>query len=155
MWPLLSGQSNANPRAEAGIIVHEHMLVKGKWKYVRGHMIEAAWGGPHYPNETTVTDPIDGHNFQCPPQGCLYNVVDDPTEHTEVSAHNADVVAIMQAELKRQAATIWSVSHQLDPKCNAAAYSLYGGFYGPWKEVETQLRSEALSANSDSQYLTV
>jgi len=137
MWPLLSGQSSDNPREKAGIIVDERMLVKGRWKYIKGgvEMAEAARGGLQYPNETTVTDPISSHSFKCPPQGCLYDVVSDPSEMNELSAEKPDVVETMRAELHRQAATIWSTSHKKDPACNAAAHSLYGGYYGPWKEV--------------------
>jgi len=137
MWPLLSGQSSDNPREKAGIIVDERMLVKGRWKYIKGGltMTEAARGGLQYPNETTVTDPISSHSFKCPPQGCLYDVVSDPSEMNELSAENPDVAETMRAELHRQAATIWSTSHKKDPACNAAAHSLYGGYYGPWKEV--------------------
>jgi hypothetical protein len=38
-------------------------------------------------------------------------------------------------ELDKQAATIWGVSHKNDPACKVAANELYGGFYGPWKEL--------------------
>lgn len=137
MWPLLSGQNSDNPREEAGIIVDERMLVKGRWKYIKGgeEMAEAAWGGLEYPNETTVTDPISAHSFKCPSQGCLYDVISDPSEMNEVSAENPDVVETMRAELELQAASIWATSHKKDPACNVAAHSLYGGYYGPWKEV--------------------
>ena len=47
----------------------------------------------------------------------------------------SDVVARMAAELKKQAATIFSVPHKQDPECLAYADAHYGGFYGPWKEV--------------------
>jgi arylsulfatase I/J len=139
LWPLLSGQDKKNPRAEYGILVHKDMLVRGPWKYVSGNanMIEAAWGGPQYPNSTTASDPIDAHSFVCPAQGCLFNVVEDPEEHQEVSAQHPDIVAAMSAELKKQAATIWATSHKDDPACDAAAFAIHGGFYGPWKELDT------------------
>jgi len=155
LWPLLSGQGTANPRAEAGLLVTAHMLVKGRWKYVSGgqDMIEAEWGGPQYPNETTVTDPIDKHSFKCPFQGCLYDVVADPTEHHEVSAANPDVVAAMKAELQKQAKTIWSTSHKTDSACKEAARSIYGGFYGPWKELPApKVRWTDLGAGCCSAY---
>lgn len=146
MWPLLSAQNSHNPRAEAGLLVDERMLVKGRWKYIKGgqKMDFAAWGGLQYPNETTVTDPIDGHSFTCPSQGCLYDVINDPAEVNEVSVQNPDVVETMQAELQRQAATIWSTSHKNDPQCNAAVQSLYGGYYGPWKEIGETWTTESM-----------
>merc|ERR1712227_1067369 len=51
------------------------------------------------------------------------------------SAANPDVVTMMKAEMQKQAATIWSTSHSNDPGCKAAAETVYGGFYGPWKEL--------------------
>ena len=62
--------------------VTSNLLVHNEWKYVRPHstMVEAAWGGPHYPNASTATDPIDGHTMHCPARGCLFNVVADPEE---------------------------------------------------------------------------
>merc|ERR1712070_1027662 len=80
VWPMLSGQNLTSPRES--ILVTNELIVVGDWKYVKGgaDMIEAARGGPHYPNASTATDPIDKHNFKCPAQGCLYNVVEDPHE---------------------------------------------------------------------------
>lgn len=99
-------------------------------------MIIAAHGGPHYPNASTATDPIDRHSFKCPARGCLYNVVKDPREEDEASSRYPHVVATMMAELKRQSKTIWSQPHRDSPKCKKAAWELYNGFYGPFEEVD-------------------
>lgn len=135
VWPMISGANLTSPRES--ILVTKDMLVRGPWKYIRGdtNMIEAAWGGPAYPNASTASDPIASHHFKCPEQGCLYNVVEDKTEQEEVSAAHPDVVASMKAELNRQAASIWSTTHQNDPECKKFAWEHYGGFYGPWLEV--------------------
>ncbi len=98
-------------------------------------MIESGLGGPHYPNASTATDPIDAHNFKCPQQGCLFNVVQDLREEHEVSAANPALVAKLRAEMDLQAAGIWSTSHAEDPACKVAAEKMYGNFYGPWLEV--------------------
>lgn len=58
-------------------------------------------------------------------------------EQREVSSEHPDVVASMSKELERQAADMWETSHQEDPACDLAAFSLYGGFYGPCKELES------------------
>jgi hypothetical protein len=73
----VSGQNLTSPRTS--ILVTADLLVHGEWKYVRGNasMIEAAWGGVHYPNATTAHDAIDDHSFKCPARGCLFNVVRD------------------------------------------------------------------------------
>lgn len=136
VWPMLSGTNLTSPRES--ILVTKDLIVVGEWKYVRGGttMIEAAWGGPHYPNASTVHDPIDSHSFRCPQRGCLFNVVSDPTEQFEVGEKHPAKVAQMKAELNRQAETIWSTTHKPDPACKSAADVLYGGFYGPFQEVQ-------------------
>ena len=144
VWPMLSGANLTSPRDDVGIVVNENLLVYGPWKYVRKgtNMIEAAYAGPHYPNATTAQPggAIAGHNFKCSATtGCLFHVVDDPTEQYEVSAQHPDVVAKLSAELDRQAATIYTVSHKNDPACTKAAWDRWGGFYGPWKELDQLL----------------
>ena len=135
VWPMLSGANLTSPRAS--FLVTRDLLVHGRWKYVRGgaKMIEAAWGGPHYPNASTAADPIDAHAFACPAQGCLYDVVADVEERHEVSAQHPDVVARLRAELDAEARTIWSTAHEDDPQCRETAVARYGGFLGPWKEI--------------------
>jgi arylsulfatase I/J len=137
VWPMVSGANLTSPRENVGIIVTKNLLVLGKWKYVRSNtnMIEAAWGGEQYPNISTAMDPISNHQFKCPAQGCLFDLVNDMEEHHEVSADYPAVVKMMSSELDKQAATIWGVSHKNDPACKVAANELYGGFYGPWKEL--------------------
>lgn len=135
VWPYLSGQVGKSPRDT--ILVTKDLLLHNEWKYVRGgaKMIESAWGGPQYPNASTADDPIDAHHITCPSQGCLFNVVDDIREEREISAENPDVVESMRTLLDKEATTIWSTTHERDPACRAAAWSRYGGFFGPWKEV--------------------
>jgi arylsulfatase I/J len=142
VWPMLSGRNLTSPRES--ILVTEKMLIVGEWKYVSGgtDMIAAAQGGPHYPNASTAADPIAQHHLKCPKQGCLFNVVSDPTEQLEVSAQHPELVSAMKAEMMKQAKTIWSTSHKVDPACKRAVTELYGGFYGPFQEVEWPTASQ-------------
>lgn len=135
IWPLLSGQNMTSPRTT--ILVHKNMLISGNWKYVNGgvNMIEAAWGGVHYPNASTASDPIDAHSFKCPSQGCLFNLAEDITEQHECSSEHSDLIPQLKAELEKQVKTIWSTSHKSDPECRKTAFSKYGGFFGPWMEI--------------------
>lgn len=98
-------------------------------------MAESSRGGPHYPNKTTATDPIDAHSFTCPTSGCLFNVVDDTYEMEDVGSQHPTLVANMTTMLNTAAKTIWRTSHKNDPACKKAARGLYEGFYGPWKEL--------------------
>eukprot|EP00505_MAST-04D_sp_SCG-Rhode-Island_P000595 Stramenopile-MAST_4_protein_595 len=135
VWPLLSGQTKTSPRQHW--LVHAGLYISGKWKYAAGgtKMIEANWGGPVYPNATTKTDPIANYSFVCPSQGCLYNIVDDIEERHEVSAQYPEVVERLKKEMAIAEQSIWSANHRVDPACDKAAHDIYGGFYGPWKEL--------------------
>lgn len=133
VWPLVSGQNLTSPRTS--ILVRNDLLVTTRWKYATGKLIEAERGGPQYPNASTSKDSIDDHNLQCPSTGCLFDLSTDLTESEEVSAKYPDVVTELAAEMKRQAATIWSQPHGNDPACVTTAKNLYGGYYGPWKEI--------------------
>ena len=43
--------------------------------------------------------------------------------------------AVMQ-QMEELTATIWSTQHGNDPTCHAFCEKHYGGFYGPWKELD-------------------
>ena len=85
-------------------------------------MKESNWGGPVYPNETTKHDPISNYSFKCPPQGCLFNVVDDMEERNEVCEAHPYIVEQMREELQAAAETIWSVPHGNDKACRRTAH---------------------------------
>eukprot|EP00929_Paragymnodinium_shiwhaense_P048483 TRINITY_DN24505_c0_g1_i1.p1 TRINITY_DN24505_c0_g1~~TRINITY_DN24505_c0_g1_i1.p1 ORF type:complete len:449 (-),score=76.09 TRINITY_DN24505_c0_g1_i1:212-1558(-) len=137
VWPLLSGETKTSPRDEAGFLVTAGLFVQGPWKYARGGalMPEAERGGPQYPNMSSIDDPISNHHYHCPTQGCLFNVVEDPSEFHEVSAQHPEIAAAMQKEMEKRAKTIWTAPRKEDPKCRETAFNVYGGFYGPWKEI--------------------
>jgi hypothetical protein len=101
-------------------------------------MIEASWGGAQYPNHTESgnSNYIDNYTLHCGAHGCLFNVKHDYTEQHEVSAKFPEVVASMMKKMTELAATIWSTDHKNDPACHPFGYSHYGGFYGPWKELD-------------------
>jgi len=134
LWPLLTGRNTTSPRDT--VLVTKSLLVHKQWKYARGNMIEASWGGPHYPNGTTVKSGnwVDTYTTTCGQNtsGCLYNVVDDVTEQTDVAAANPEVVSMMSAMMDEIGQTIYSVPHTNDPKCTQQAYEKCSGFYCPW-----------------------
>ena len=134
VWDLVTGANATSPRTS--VLVTKDLLVTTRWKYALPgtKMIEAAWGGPQYPNASTATDPIDAHSFKCPASGCLFDLQNDPYERDEVSAGHPRVVKRLRAELERQAASIWKTSHTRDPACRIFA-AAHGGFLQPWIDV--------------------
>jgi hypothetical protein len=95
--------------------------------------------GRRYPNGTSLSDDtwISSFHYKCVSEsaGCLWDVVTDMHETTEVSASHPDIVDMMAQMLEVEKATIFSVSHDNDPACKPYCMQHYGGFYGPWKEV--------------------
>ena len=69
-------------------------LIVGPWKLYYGPGGTAAnescqfcwWDGEHFPNASQPYANLTFDSFQCPNGGCLFNIIDDPTEHNEVSA---------------------------------------------------------------------
>eukprot|EP00055_Hartaetosiga_balthica_P003234 m.7069 g.7069 ORF g.7069 m.7069 type:complete len:553 (+) comp2699_c0_seq1:7-1665(+) len=137
MWPLLSGQTQTSPRPN--VLLSDQALVNGEWKVLVGKVRNAAWGGPEYPNATTATDPIGHHSRDCG-KGCLYNVHVDPNERNDLSAQNPQQLESMLELLANLSKTIWpNDPGNVDPRCAEAAQNLYGGFYGPWMELDLEV----------------
>lgn len=65
---------------------------KRDWKYVAGgvKMIESGYGGEQYPNTSSAQENryVDGEHIVCPADGCLFNVVLDPSEENEISSQH-------------------------------------------------------------------
>ena len=136
VWPYLAGETAESPRQS--FLVSKDVIVNGTFKYARPgtKMIESEWGGVHYPNASTSSDAIGDYSIVCPSTGCLFNVVQDIREKHEISAEHPDIVSGLQILLDQEASTIWSQPHGNDPKCRETAWSRYGGFFGPWLELD-------------------
>jgi len=104
LWPLLSGANATSPRHE--IAVSPQTLIQGRLKLVTGAMGWSAWTGPHYPNASSAAQPVDVTQ-RCH-AGCLYDVVADPTETTDLAAAQPQVVANMSARLLQLEAGFYS-----------------------------------------------
>jgi len=133
MWPLISGANLTSPRKE--ILLTELGLISNQWKLLKmGHTKEATWTGPKYPNKTQSY--VEGHEINCS-HGCLFDLVNDPTEHHDVSSYFGDVVKMLDDRRKDLAETIWYEKILPgDPKCQEAAMNRYNGFLGPWLELQ-------------------
>ena len=116
LWPWLSGAQPASPR-DAGLTVLDHSMYRnvttgairvGRWKLLVGGSFSsgvapargewaASWYGEFSPNAS-----FPGTDFYaCPPTApCLFDVVADPSEHTNLAAQQPAVLAQMLATFK-------------------------------------------------------
>ena len=144
VWPLISHANATSPRTE--IPVGPTVLLHTQYKLMLGAQIEATWGGPQYPNSSSVAAPVDpGPTLACGAKGgCLFDVIADPTEHADIAAQHPALVADMTARLTELRKGFWfnhdnfSDSEVCPPGVNItpcacwAATNVWGGYFGPW-----------------------
>jgi hypothetical protein len=105
MWNLFSGQTDDSPRTETVLEYREvnaktgmrdAALLSGDWKFVVGAQSGTGyWWGPSYPNSTEKL-PMDAPGC---PDGCLYNISADPTEHVDLSGQFPHVTTKLRKRL--------------------------------------------------------
>ena len=128
MWPLISGQNSTSPRVD--IPLSHNTLISGKFKILTGTVSQAGWTGPHFPNNT-------GHGVttkqQCGDTGCLYNIIDDPEERTNLAENEVDILKSMQTKLANYQSSYFNPDRGSEsPLACDAAMNKYGGFWGPY-----------------------
>jgi arylsulfatase B len=146
LWPLLSGANATGPRTEVWLgsggagdsdnskdpIVQAYIRADG-YKVIYGNVIENTWTGPFYPNATTNwcdTCPLDCGTIDKPT--CLFNVLQDPTEHDNLAAANPAIVKEMAARLAELTKGIFAPDRgqpATDMACTASK-NKWGGFVG-------------------------
>jgi len=144
LWPLLSGENSTSPRLEIalgssglvapwdGLPAVVQGLIQLPWKYLIGDLNNNIWQSPIYPNETTHWQDT---TFSCPPQGCLFHVVNDPNEYVDVSEANPDVVAKMRARILELQKTVYDPDRGGDDGAACAAGTgAWRGFWGPFAQ---------------------
>lgn len=93
-WPVLSGAAAQPLRTE--IFIGGGVLIQDNYKLIKTGAGNAQWSGPLYP-KVKATGPA---NLNCSKKvPCLFDVVADPWEYTDVAADHADIVANMSARL--------------------------------------------------------
>lgn len=88
-WPLLSGQNSTSPRVDIPISLTA--LISGEYKILTGDVKSAGWTGPTYPNNTHPDGGINAIEH-CGNSGCLYNIIQDPEERTNLASKTPDVL---------------------------------------------------------------
>lgn len=147
MWPLISGAVSASPRSEvwlgSGGLGDEdtsaHPLVQGLlradgYKILIGKVIEDTWTGPFYPNASTHW--CDTCARDCGWLGnasCLFNVFQDPTEHTNLAETHPDILAAMSDRLAQLQRTVFAPQRgTVSALACAAGDQTWSGFAGPF-----------------------
>jgi arylsulfatase I/J len=142
LWPLLSGQTDVSPRTELAVGAEHEVggLIAGKWKVVLGDNAMAGWAGKVFPNTTSDWNPSDSHE-KCgntTETGCLYNILEDPGEHVNLAAEKPKVFNRMITRIAEINKGFFDpVRGQTDPRACELALTKYGGFWGPFVDVES------------------
>merc|ERR1712137_957933 len=131
------------------VVLSAHALVSGRWKLLLGNQGGGFYQGPRYPNaSSTHVNPV----LACGDQGCLFDVDADPNEYQDVREHYPDVAKDMKARLDVMAQHFFdnndvgadSCPTGIDMPCACwMAMNHYGGFFGPYQEIE--LRAELIA----------
>lgn len=126
------------------IPVTTNSYIKGNYKLVTGGEADfASWSGPQFPNASSPASPVEGTKLDCT-KPCLFDVVNDPTEHNELSASMPDKVAELLADFETAKASFFTNNDTGVMSCPAnitmpcacwMASHKYGGFLGPYQEV--------------------
>lgn len=135
MWDLLSGANTTSPRTE--IVSGDPMgnvtslIQVDGWKLMIGSNTQDFWQGPSYPNKTsTWPTPV----LDCGDTGCLFNIIDDPTEHKDLASSNPKKAAELRDRITYwQTQVYYPDRGTVDPAACAAGLAR-GGFWGPWIE---------------------
>jgi len=141
VWPLISGQTKTSPRTEIPLssfpgvlngIPHALSLISGPYKLLLGEIPISGWTGPQYPNNTgTIVGPALLENCI---GGCLYNIIEDPTEHQELSSQFPTKKLELIARSKEILSTVYApVRGPADVRACLVLVDTRG-FFSPWEE---------------------
>lgn len=149
VWSVIMGERDAEsgkppPRNE--IPVSENTLIVGDYKLIWSPKVPyAGWTYLDYPNANTKPGEIKSRTLDCS-QGCLFNVATDPGEHRNVASAQPKRVEAMKKRLhdlrqgfyENDDRGIDSCPHNTNsmPCACWMAVNHYGGFFGPYQEVD-------------------
>lgn len=140
---LCISRHEPDPELELGV------LIQGQWKLIAGYPgWKDAWDGwiqpPTLHNgwiaQTEHPQSSPNNSSLCAKNPCLFNIMNDPTEHTDLATKHPDIVEKMMArvlELLKGEVTVaesglcpTSTGSKPDPKCKEKAMET--GFWEPW-----------------------
>ncbi len=138
-WPYLSGANSSSPRryvllgSSDGTNAAGNALVTGVvrsdgWKLLLGTLGNNFWTGPVYPNSSTY--PTGSHDCGA---GCLFNVLEDPNEYSDVAQAHPDIVAALTQVATEAQATAYNPQRGTDDgEACQKAFNVHQGFWGPF-----------------------
>ncbi|CAE7326290.1 Arsb [Symbiodinium sp. KB8] len=139
---LLTSPSGQSPHV--AIPVTDLSYIKGNYKLIVSKEAGfASWAGERFPNSSSSKSPVEGVSMKCG-DGCLFDVVEDPTEHHELSASMpekvqelmADYLAAKQSFFTNNDTGVMSCPPGISMPCACwMVQHKYGGFFGPYQEV--------------------
>ena len=92
---------------------------------------------PRYPNGSSTWN-VKQTWINCTTatkKACLFNIIDDPTEHRDLAAQLPDVVDRMVARMHELQESVYDPDRgvpEVDEAC--VAVTQYGGYWGPWRK---------------------
>ena len=136
MWPMISGENTTSPRT--WIAVDDNTLIDGDYKLINGTSVAyASWTGEFYPNSTS-NGSLATTMLNCT-NGCLFNIIEDPTEHINIVEDNMELAQEMNDRLNELKKGYYSNDEKGISYCPKnvsdcqcwAAINMYGGYWGP------------------------
>jgi len=140
MWPAMA---SASGDGRSLLHLSPTSLISGAYKLLVGNQSQTLWTGPVYPN-ATGEQPIyvpnenllisdDRQYVHNCGDGCLFNIVNDPTEHVDIAAVKPLLVKKLTALLTVLNQHIYKpVRGTEDPQACLAAAETWGGVLGPF-----------------------
>jgi len=140
---LFTGKSSKSPRTE--IHLSENAIISNNYKLIIGLQPNAIWQGSIYPNNTGTQPSLpdstpteeSAMSYDCGDAGCLFDIIEDPTEHNDLAASKPDIVATLKQRLiDLNKSTFRPNRGEPSTLACKAALKLYKGYYGPFIEVD-------------------
>jgi arylsulfatase B len=113
------------------------------WKLLLGRVPMSIWTGPRFPNATTATlPPAEEVFYDCGMEkGCLFELLQDPGEHTDLADAHPDVVARLRRAIEAANATVFSPHRPQSKLACEASLTKYKdpthkefGWWGPFAD---------------------
>jgi len=143
LWPYISGAVSKSPRTEIMLSSEDDGgLISGPYKLIMGVQSYGFWTAPNYPNAST--DHSTEKTVDCG-AGCLFNVIDDPSEYTDLAKEMPEKLAELLALWSKKNATKYYPQHMaLDTQKCKAYQAAHQGFLGPYDSWSPEEMPEGL-----------